>query len=116
MYPALLNSLLFAAVTATLVLLVGVLLVWIVERTDARVRLMADMFVLAPIVMPAVILVNGWIMLLSPRSGMINLMATSWLGMAGHRSISSASRAWSGSRCSRSCRSRSSGCGRRSAP
>jgi iron(III) transport system permease protein len=80
-YPAVLNSLLFAAITATLSLLVAVLLLWIVERTDARVRLMADIFVLAPIVMPAVVLVNGWIMLLSPRSGMINTVATSWLGM-----------------------------------
>ena len=33
--------------------------------------------------MPAVVLVNGWIMLLSPRSGMINLIATSWLGWSG---------------------------------
>jgi iron(III) transport system permease protein len=80
-YPALLNSLLFAAATATFALVVSIVLLWIVERTDARVRLMASILVVAPIVMPAVVLVNGWIMLLSPRSGMINLVATSWLGM-----------------------------------
>ncbi|WP_157100306.1 ABC transporter permease [Rhodoplanes sp. Z2-YC6860] len=82
-YPALVNSLVFAALTATLTMLAAILLLWITERTDARVRMMADIFVLAPIVMPAVVLVNGWIMLLSPRSGMINLLATSWLGMSG---------------------------------
>jgi iron(III) transport system permease protein len=81
-YPALVNSLIFAGFTATIVLALGLGLAWIVERTDARVRLMTDLLVLAPIVMPAVLLVNGWIMLLSPRSGVINLMARDWFGLA----------------------------------
>jgi iron(III) transport system permease protein len=81
-YPALLNSILFATLTATLVLLGATILAWIVERTDARVRRMTDLLVLAPIIMPAVLLVNGWIMLLSPRSGMINLVLTNWFGFS----------------------------------
>jgi iron(III) transport system permease protein len=81
-YTALINSLIFAGATATMVLALGLALAWIVERTDARVRLMTDLLVLAPIVMPAVLLVNGWIMLLSPRSGVINLIARDWFGLA----------------------------------
>lgn len=81
-YPALVNSLIFAALTSTLVLIAASGLAWIVERTDARIRRLANLLVIAPIVMPAVLLVNGWIMLLSPRSGMINLMLTSWFGFS----------------------------------
>ena len=80
-YPAIAWSLVFAAVSSTSVLVLAALLAWIVERTDARVRLMTDLLTLAPIVMPAVLLVNGWILLLGPRSGMINLMAMSWFGL-----------------------------------
>src|SRR5689334_1262265 len=61
-YPALLESLIFAAFTSTLVLLFAIVLLWIVERSAARVGTMANLFVLAPIIMPAVLLVNGWIM------------------------------------------------------
>ena len=77
-YPALINSVIFAAATATLVLLVGGFLAWVVVRTESAVRHLTDLLVLAPILMPAVLLVSGWILLLSPRSGMINMAAVQY--------------------------------------
>lgn len=81
-YPALLNSLLYAAATSTLVLLIGGFLAWIVERTDSTLGRLAGMFALAPILMPAVLLVSGWILLLDPRNGIVNMIATQVFGMS----------------------------------
>jgi iron(III) transport system permease protein len=79
-YPALFNSLIYAAATSTLVLIVGGFLAWVVVRTESAVRHMTDFFVLAPILMPAVLLVSGWILLMSPRSGFFNLIAMQYFG------------------------------------
>ncbi len=80
-YPALLNSIAYAAITATLVLIVGGFLAWVVERTDSVVRRMTDLFALAPVLMPAILLISGWILLIGPRSGLVNLMARDYLGV-----------------------------------
>jgi iron(III) transport system permease protein len=80
-YPSLLNSLIYAVATATIVLIIGGFLAWVVERTDSVVRRMTDLFVLAPILMPAVLLVSGWILLLGPRSGLFNLSAMEYFGI-----------------------------------
>lgn len=79
-WPALLNSVLYAATTASLVLVIGGFLAWLVERTDSRLRRFTDLFALAPVLMPAVLLVSGWILLLGPKSGMVNLIAQDWFG------------------------------------
>ena len=42
----------------------------------------ADLFALAPILMPSVLLISGWILLLGPKSGMLNLIARDWFGAA----------------------------------
>jgi iron(III) transport system permease protein len=77
---ALVRSVLYAASTATLVLVIGGFLAWLIERTDTRVRGFADLFALAPILMPSVLLISGWILLLGPKSGMVNLIARDWFG------------------------------------
>jgi iron(III) transport system permease protein len=82
-YPALWNSVLYAICTSTLVLVIGGFLAWLVERTDSSVRRYTDLFALAPILMPAVLLISGWILLIGPRSGLINLLAIEYLGADG---------------------------------
>ncbi len=79
-YAALTLSIVYASIVATLVLIIGSFLAWVVERTDSRVRLIADLFALAPILMPAVVMVSGWILLLGPRAGLINLIAMQYFG------------------------------------
>lgn len=76
------HSVLYAAATASAVLVIGGFLAWLVERTDSRIRGFADLFALAPILMPSVLLISGWILLLGPKSGMINLIARDWFGYA----------------------------------
>src|SRR5581483_10770327 len=77
---ALARSVLYATSTATLVLVVGGFLAWLIERTDSRVKRFVDLFALAPILMPSVLLISGWILLLGPKSGMVNLIARDWFG------------------------------------
>jgi iron(III) transport system permease protein len=77
---ALANSVLYAGATATLVLFIGGFLAWLVERTDSPIRWFTDLFTLAPVLMPSVLLISGWILLLGPRSGMVNLIAQDWFG------------------------------------
>ena len=78
---ALAHSVFYAVATATAVLVIGGFLAWLVERTDSRIRAFADLFALAPILMPSVLLISGWILLLGPKSGMINLIARDWFGI-----------------------------------
>jgi len=80
-YPALIKSVIYAMYTATLVLIIGGFLAWVVERTDSWVRKFANLFALAPILMPAILMISGWILLLGPNSGIINLIARDYLGM-----------------------------------
>ena len=79
-WSALWRSAVYAASTATLVLVIGGFLAWLIERTDSRLRAFVDLFTLAPILMPSVLLISGWILLLGPKSGMVNLIARDWFG------------------------------------
>src|SRR5690606_33006064 len=71
---SLLNSLYYATLTSSTVLVLGILLAFVVERTDSRFSRYAEVFSVIPVLMPAVTLVSAWIMLLSPRGGFFNLL------------------------------------------
>lgn len=80
-YPALVNSIVFAALTATISLSIGAFVAWATERTDARIGPLAELLAIAPILMPGVLLVTSWVMLLGPKSGVINLTIKEYLGL-----------------------------------
>lgn len=80
---SLINSVIYAALTTTLSLLIGGFVAWTIERTDVGYRRFANLLAVAPIVMPAVLLVSGWVMLLSPRSGVLNQVAIKYFGASG---------------------------------
>ncbi len=77
------RSLAFAAITATLVLIIGGGLAWAAARTDSAVRNFVDLFALAPILIPSVVFVAGWILLIGPKNGMLNLLLIDYLGLKG---------------------------------
>jgi len=79
---SLVNSLVFATLTATLVLAIGAALAWAAARTDAAVRRFVDLFALAPMLIPSVLFVAGWVLLLGPKNGLINLFCVAYLGFA----------------------------------
>ena len=62
-------------------LAIGVLMAWLVERTDLPARGLVRVMVILPMATPPVLLAIGWVMLLSPRIGFFNDVLVSALGL-----------------------------------
>jgi len=67
-----LNTVQFALGAAVLALVFGGFLAWLVERSDLPGRRFFRTFAILPMVMPPFLLAMCWIMLLSPRTGIVN--------------------------------------------
>ncbi|MFQ5950837.1 MAG: ABC transporter permease [Candidatus Geothermarchaeales archaeon] len=70
----LVNSLLYAAGTATVATSIGFLLAFIVTRTDAPLKRVMAFVPLIVLVTPTMVDTLAWTYLLSPRTGLINLL------------------------------------------
>ncbi|MBI2987305.1 MAG: iron ABC transporter permease [Deltaproteobacteria bacterium] len=82
-YVTLLNSLLYAGVSVVLVMGIGILFAWLVERTDMPLRNLAWTMILLPVGMPSFLLTMSWTLLLNPRVGILNLVLRRLLETAG---------------------------------
>jgi iron(III) transport system permease protein len=72
--PALfLNSVQFAAGAAALALFVGTALAWMNERTNTPFKSLFFALTIVPLVIPGILFTVSWIMLASPKIGLINL-------------------------------------------
>jgi iron(III) transport system permease protein len=69
---AVFNSVLFAALSSILSFLVGTLLAWITERTNAPFRGFVYATVVVSIIMPGILITIAWVLLLSPGIGLVN--------------------------------------------
>ena len=76
------RTLVFAAGSSLFALLLGGTLAFFVERTDLPGRRMIPPLVLVPMVVPPFLSAIGWILLLSPRTGAINLAFMQWFGLS----------------------------------
>ena len=66
------NSVFFAACAATLSLVMGSILAWITERTDAPLKRLVYVGAATSIIAPGVLISISWVLLLSPQIGIIN--------------------------------------------
>ncbi|MBV6272361.1 iron ABC transporter permease [Alcaligenaceae bacterium CGII-47] len=80
---SLVNSFIYATFTSSVILVLGTVLAFVVERTNSTFSRYAEVFSVIPVLMPAVLLVSAWIMLLSPRGGFLNLMYRDITGTEG---------------------------------
>jgi iron(III) transport system permease protein len=71
--PLLLNSLWFAVGSSVVALVIGTLLAWIVERTNTPYKNLAYLSAFTSFAIPGIIKVIGWILLLGPENGLINV-------------------------------------------
>jgi iron(III) transport system permease protein len=71
-FPLINNSLLYGAGSAILGTVVGALLAWIVARTNTPGKALVELMPLYPILMPPIMKNIAWILLLAPRSGILN--------------------------------------------
>jgi iron(III) transport system permease protein len=81
--PMLNNSILYAAGSAVLGTVLGALLAWIVARTDTPGKTLVELMPLYPILMPPIMKNIAWILLLAPKSGVLNNLLQQYLGIEG---------------------------------
>ena len=74
------NSLKFAFGASAVAFVVGTLLAWMNERTNTPFKRLFYALSIVPLVIPGVLFTVAWILLGSPRIGMLNLLAQQWLG------------------------------------
>jgi ABC-type Fe3+ transport system, permease component len=68
------NTLVYTTLVATLSMAIAGGLAWFVERTDMPYRGAAWVMILLPIAMPGMLSSMAWILLLGPRTGLLNVM------------------------------------------
>ena len=75
------NSIVYAAGSAALGTGLGALLAWIVARTNTPGKALVELMPLYPILMPPIMKNIAWILLLAPRSGILNNMLQQFFGI-----------------------------------
>lgn len=77
------NTVVVVLASSVLAVLIGFLLAWANERTDARMGLMNDILPYLPFLLPPIAGAVGWTMLLSPRAGLLNAWVREALAVIG---------------------------------
>ena len=83
-YEALGNTLIYTSLVATISMVIAAGLAWLVERTDMPFRGAAWVMILLPIAMPGMLSSMAWILLLGPRTGLINVVLRTLLEPLGY--------------------------------
>lgn len=69
------NSIVFAGGVSLVALPIGTLLAWIVARTNTPLRGLAYLTAYASLAVPGIVRAVGWILLLGPQAGLVNVWA-----------------------------------------
>lgn len=81
--PLLGNTIAVVLASGILALLIGSVFAWLNERTDARMGFVTDALPLLPFLLPPVAGAVGWVLLLSPRAGLLNAWIRDFLELFG---------------------------------
>jgi len=77
------NSMQFAAGAGLLALVVGTFFAWVNERTNTPCKALFYGMAIIPLVIPSILFTVSWILLASPKIGILNHLLQSWLGIDG---------------------------------
>src|SRR2546428_4406781 len=80
-YLLLLNSVYYALGTCTLTFIIGTFLAWVSERTNTPLKKLFVVMSLIPFIIPGILSTISWILLLSPKIGLINIVVKDFLGL-----------------------------------
>ena len=72
------NSLQFAVGTAAFAFVLGTLLAWLNERTNTPFKALFFALSIIPLIIPGILFTVAWILLGSPKIGLINLVLQGW--------------------------------------
>jgi iron(III) transport system permease protein len=81
-YWLFLNTALLIGAKTLIAATISVILAWIVTRTDTPYRGLLEILIIVPYFIPGILEAIGWIMLLSPRSGTINVLLVKLFGLS----------------------------------
>jgi iron(III) transport system permease protein len=79
-YKALLNTIGFAAISLAVAFAIAVPLAWIVERSDLPGRQVIYFLMIVGVLIPGLFTAMGWMFLLHPEIGMLNVALREWFG------------------------------------
>ena len=74
------NTALIVLLSTVLSVIIAFGFAWLNERTDARLGVAAELLPLMPLVVPALMGAVGWVFLLSPRTGVLNVLLRDMTG------------------------------------
>ena len=80
-YLLLLNSVYYALGTCSLTFVIGTFLAWVSERTNTPFKKLFVVMSLIPFIIPGILSTISWILLLSPKIGLINIVVKEVLGL-----------------------------------
>ena len=80
-YLLLLNSVYYALGTCALTFVIGTFLAWVSERTNTPLKKLFVVMSLIPFIIPGILSTISWILLLSPKIGLINIVVKEVLGL-----------------------------------
>jgi len=80
-YLLFLNSIYYALGTCGLTFLIGTFLAWVSERTNTPFKKLFVVMSLIPFIIPGILSTISWILLLSPKIGLINIVLKELLGL-----------------------------------
>lgn len=80
-YLSLLNSIIHSVGAAVIAFSLGTFLAWVTERTNAPLGRVIFSLSTLPIFAPTVLLTIGWMMLLSPKTGLLNRLLMNAFGL-----------------------------------
>jgi iron(III) transport system permease protein len=80
-YRLLLNTFLYTFVSLTIGLSIALIFAWLVERTDMPYAGSIYMLLLIPMAIPSLLKALGWVLLVGPRQGVINLLIRNVVGL-----------------------------------
>lgn len=82
-YRVMRTTLIFSAVTIAVSVPLGFIFAWLIERTDLRGKALAMSLLSIGILFPTFLKAMGWVFLLHPRIGVINIFLMQGFGLAG---------------------------------
>ena len=80
-YLLFLNSIYYGVGTCIVTFLIGTYLAWVSERTNTPFKKLFVVMALIPFIIPGILSTISWILLLSPKIGLINLVIKELLGL-----------------------------------
>ena len=80
-YLLFLNSIYYGVGTCIVTFLIGTYLAWVSERTNTPLKRLFVVMALIPFIIPGILSTISWILLLSPKIGLINLVIKELLGL-----------------------------------